>query len=105
MVLIVFVFTALLIFLPPFLRSRERKRLLEAAMAAAEKGYPIPEGLIETLIKASGEQAIPTRVRDLRNGIFLIGIALGIVALSFFAYMVCSILISKQALAIAIGVG
>ena len=68
---------AIVILVPLGLRSWERRRILDAVMAASNAGQPVPAQLIEALIAGSrGKEQHPREARDRRRGILLIGTAL-----------------------------
>jgi hypothetical protein len=73
---------ATVILLPRWIRSRERQRILDTVMQAAEKGTPLPESVIQSLIHAAAGGSAPTLPdpsRDMRRGVFLAMIGLSIV--------------------------
>jgi len=78
-----------LIFIP-WLRSRERGRILRALIEASEKGQALPADLMQSLIGAvSGVSRIPPASRDVRRGVFWLGAALTIVAIALAVYGFC----------------
>jgi hypothetical protein len=81
---------ATVILLPRWIRSRERQRILDTVMQAAEKGIALPEAVVQSLIRAAAgaSQPIPADpARDMRRGIFLvmIGLAIALMGLAVFA--------------------
>ena len=80
-------FLTAIIIVPIIMRSQDRARLHETVRLAYEKGQPVPPELIEILqrdTRSSGELEFKYGPgRDLRRAVILIGIALGLVAMSF----------------------
>jgi hypothetical protein len=90
LVLVVLLIPATVILVPRWMRSRERQRILEAVMQAAEKGISLPESVIQSLIRAAAGATAPTSPdpsRDMRRGVFLvmIGLSIALVGLAVFA--------------------
>lgn len=78
-----------LIFIP-WLRSRERQRILKALIEASEKGQTLPNELMQPLIGAvAGNSPAPSSARDIRRGVFWLGAALMIGALALALYGFC----------------
>jgi len=81
---------ATVILLPRWLRSRERERILNTVMQAAEKGISLPETIIQSLIRAAAGASLPVApdpARDMRRGVFLVavGAAVMVVGLAVLA--------------------
>jgi hypothetical protein len=80
-------FLTAIIIVPVVLRSRERARLHETLRIAYEKGQPVAPEMIELLQRdvrlGSGQTVNFGPDRDLRRAVILIGVALGLVAMSF----------------------
>ncbi len=80
-------FLTAIIIVPDVLRSRERARLHETLRIAYEKGQPVAPEMIELLqrdVRQGAERFGKYGPdRDLRWAVILIGIALGLVAMSF----------------------
>jgi hypothetical protein len=78
---------ALAILTPTWLRSQERRRILEALSAAAEKGTTLPHEHVAALL--DGVQGVrparaprprpPDHVRDMRRGTLLLALTAGVV--------------------------
>ena len=82
--LIFFVFLGAVILVPGYLKSRDRARLHETVRMAYDKGQPVPPELIQAL--QSGNLAtkdVNRSDKDLRAAVVLIGLSLGLVAMSF----------------------
>ncbi|MBN9320488.1 MAG: hypothetical protein BGN86_10360 [Caulobacterales bacterium 68-7] len=78
---IFFSFLAGIIIVPTVLKYKDRARMHETLRAAFERGQPIPPEVIQALqtdVKPSKRPDI-----DLRWAVILIGLALGLVAMSF----------------------
>ena len=79
-----FAFLTAVIIVPVIMRSRDRQRLHETLRLAYEKGQPVPPELIDVLQRsATGVDLRTSPDRDLRRAVVLIGVALGLVAMSF----------------------
>jgi uncharacterized protein DUF6249 len=72
----------------PWLRSRERERVLKVLMEASEKGQALPPAqFMQPLINAvTGSSPIPQSERDERRAVFWFGTALTIFALALALY-------------------
>lgn len=79
---------ALIVLIPAWWRARDRVRLLKLAAAAVERGQPLTKEALQTLPGARD----PQWRRDLRSGILLTGLGLGVVAVG-----VCVFVIGKAA--------
>ena len=82
-----FAFLAAIIIVPVIMRSRDRALLHETLRIAYDKGQPVAPEMIEMLQRdvreRSGRLARSSADRDLRWAVILIGLALGLVAMSF----------------------
>ena len=82
-----FAFLTAVIIVPVIMRSRDRPRLHETLRLAYEKGQPVPPELIELLQgDARAVNGLANRYgvhRDLRRAVVLMGLALGLLAMSF----------------------
>jgi hypothetical protein len=90
---IFFAFLTAIIVIPRYLRSRERERLHETLRLAYEKNQPLPPELIESLV-SDRPQPPPdpfTPDRDLRRGVVLVFVGLGIVAAAYALYLGISV--------------
>jgi hypothetical protein len=75
---------ATVILVPRYMRSRERQRILDTVMQAAEKGISLPENVIQSLIRAAAGASLPIPsdpARDMRRGVFLVAIGLAFMAI------------------------
>ena len=71
-----FLFLALVILVPGYLRSKEKERLHETLRLAYDKGQPVPPEMIEAL---QSSRVRPQPDRDLRRGIILLCVAAAMV--------------------------
>jgi hypothetical protein len=79
-----FAFLTAIIVIPAQLKSKERERMHETIRIAYEKGQPVPPELIDLLQRGgTGPDLRTSPDRDLRRAVVLIGVALGLVAMSF----------------------
>jgi hypothetical protein len=79
-----FAMIAALFLVPDYFKSKDRARLHETLRIAYEKGQPVPPELIQAL--QSGNLAtkdVNRSDKDLRAAVVLIGLSLGLVAMSF----------------------
>ncbi|HWE99950.1 MAG TPA: DUF6249 domain-containing protein [Caulobacteraceae bacterium] len=76
-------FVAAIILVPIYLRYKERTGLQDTLRKAYETGQPVPPELIEALHKGVAPRAPTTPERDLRSGIILICVGLGLAALGY----------------------
>ena len=72
-----FAMVAGIVIVPAILKSRERKEMQATLRAAIEKGQPLPPEVIEALSK-DNIKAPATASRDLRVGVILTAISIGI---------------------------
>jgi hypothetical protein len=78
---VMFGFLAAIILVPTILKYRDRGRMHETLRAAFERGQPIPPEIIQALqtdVKPARRPDV-----DLRWAVILIGLAFGLVAMSF----------------------
>lgn len=94
LMLIILGIPAVVILTPLLLRSWERRRILDAVMAASNAGQPVPQPVLEALI-ASTRRADPARLpppprheRDHRRGVFLISLGGVFAALGLMLYFI-----------------
>lgn len=67
------------IWIKNYFAAKDRANLHETLRAAYEKGQPVPPELIQSLQKQSlSTPPLPTPERDLRRGVILIAVALGL---------------------------
>ncbi len=73
---VILIIPAIVILTPLILRSWERRRILDAVMAASNAGQPVPAPVIEALIAGTRSKQIPPprHERDFRRGIFLMAV-------------------------------
>jgi hypothetical protein len=73
---------ATVILVPLALRSWERRRILDAVMAASQAGQPVPAPVIEALIAGQRDKRsiAPRHERDHRRGMFLMAVGGSFVA-------------------------
>ncbi|WGM47372.1 hypothetical protein KOAAANKH_02248 [Brevundimonas sp. NIBR10] len=62
---------------PGYLKHRERKEMQATLRASIEKGQPLPPEVIEALSK-EGVKAPPTAHSDLRVGVILLAVSIGV---------------------------
>jgi hypothetical protein len=74
---------AAIVIAPQYFKSRDRQKLQETLRVAFEKGQPVPPELIEAMSSNVTERFIPTPDRDLRRGLVLIAVGLGLVGLGY----------------------
>jgi Domain of unknown function (DUF6249) len=76
-----FTFIAAMVIVPNVLRYRERAKMHDTLRAAFERGQPVPPEIINALQTDVKRAENPNA--DLRRAVILIGVALGLVAMSF----------------------
>jgi hypothetical protein len=86
---IIFGSAVLVILMPIYWRTQERRRVLEAVGDMAKNGSPMSPDLVASLL-APIQQPIPNRLRDIRRGVVLISVAVGIVIIGFSAYVIAA---------------
>jgi hypothetical protein len=102
--LIVFGSIASIILLPVYWRGQLRRRVLETVKQMADSGSPMSTDLVLTLM-APVPQPLPTRQRDIRLGVLLLALALGIVLIGLAAFTIAmNTGGGKEAVAIGAGV-
>lgn len=72
-----FAMIAAIVIVPSYLKSRERKEMQGTLRAAIDKGQPLPPEVIEALSKDNIKPPA-TAARDLRLGVILLAISIGI---------------------------
>jgi hypothetical protein len=85
--LIVFGTIGSIILLPIFWRGQLRRRVLETIKQMADSGSPMSTDLVLSLM-APAPQPLPTRQRDIRLGVLLLALALGIVLIGLAAFTI-----------------
>jgi len=73
-----FVMVAAIVIIPAWLKSRERREMQQTVRAAIEKGQPLPPELVEALSKDVRPNRVPSAQRDLRIGVILLSVSIGI---------------------------
>ena len=68
---------AAIVIVPSYLKSRERKEMQATLRSAIEKGQPLPPEVIEALSKDNIKPR-PTAARDLRVGVILLAVSIGV---------------------------
>jgi Domain of unknown function (DUF6249) len=76
-------FLAAVILVPVYLRHRDRSQMQETLRTALEKGQTLPTELVTALQNSVASKTMPTREGDLRRGIVLIAVGLGLAALGY----------------------
>ena len=76
-------FLAAVILVPIYLRHRDRSQMQETLRTALEKGQTLPTELVTALQNSVASRTMPTREGDLRRGIVLIAVGLGLAALGY----------------------
>lgn len=79
-VLIVFIIFAAIVAIivgPGYIRSREKLATQAIVRAAIDKGQPLPQDLIDALTKEA-QAKLPSAARDLRLGVILLAVSVGI---------------------------
>lgn len=68
---------AAIVIVPTYLKSKERKEMQATLRAAIDKGQPLPPEVIEALSKDNIKPPA-TAARDLRIGVILLAVSIGI---------------------------
>ncbi|MEN5147377.1 DUF6249 domain-containing protein [Brevundimonas diminuta] len=79
-----FLMVVAIVVIPAWLKSRERREMQATLRSAIEKGQPLPPEVIETISKENVKPPA-TAARDLRTGVILLSVAVGI---AIFGYAV-----------------
>ncbi len=79
-----FLMVVAIVVIPAWLKSRERREMQATLRSAIEKGQPLPPEVIETISKDNVKPPA-TAARDLRTGVILLSVAVGI---AIFGYAV-----------------
>ena len=74
-----FAMIAAIVIGPRYLKSLERRKMAETLRAAIDKGQPLPPEVINMLTVDTKPPSSPQR--DLRRGVILVAVALGLVAM------------------------
>jgi len=79
-----FAFLAAIILVPGYLKSKDRGRMHETLRIAYDKGQPVPPELIQAIQSGTEiSRDVNRSEKDLRAAVILIGLSLGLVAMSF----------------------
>jgi hypothetical protein len=81
--LIFWTFLAAIIIGPIYFRHRDRVQMHETLRSAFEKGVALPPELITSLQGNLAAKTMPTREGDLRRGIVLVGVGIGVAILGY----------------------
>ena len=76
-------FLGSVILVPIYLRHRDRTQMQETLRVAMEKGQTLPADLVIALQNSIAAKTMPTREGDLRRGIVLIALGIGMVGLGY----------------------
>lgn len=79
-----FLMVVAIVVIPSWLKSRERREMQATLRAAIEKGQTLPPEVIEAISKDNAKPPA-TAARDLRTGVILLAVAVGI---AIFGYAV-----------------
>lgn len=77
-----FAMIAAIVVVPSWLKSRERREMQATLRASIEKGQALPPEVIEAISKENKKEPA-TAARDLRTGVVLLSIAIGIALLAY----------------------
>jgi hypothetical protein len=66
---------------PNYLKARERREVQKTVRMALDKGQPLPPEVIDALSKDITRR-LPSRTRDIRNGVIWLAVGFGIAAFS-----------------------
>lgn len=83
-----FAMIAAIVIVPAWFKSKERKEMQATLRASVEKGQPLPPEVIEALSR-DNTKTPSTASRDLRIGVILLSVAIGIgAAFSWLGYQI-----------------
>jgi len=77
-----FAMIAAIVLVPTWLKSRERRDMQATLRASVEKGQSLPPEVIEAISK-DNSKPVQTAHRDLRAGVILLSVAIGIALLGY----------------------
>lgn len=77
-----FAMIAGIVLVPTWLKSRERREMQATLRASIEKGQALPPEVIEAISKDNAKP-VQTAHRDLRAGVILLSVAIGIALLGY----------------------
>ncbi|TCS14873.1 DUF6249 domain-containing protein [Caulobacter sp. BK020] len=72
-----FLMVAAIVIVPAWLKNRERREMQQTVRAAIEKGQALPPELIEALSKDVQPKKVSSAHRDLRIGVILLAVSVG----------------------------
>lgn len=78
-----FIMVVLIVVVPAWLKSRERKEMQETLRSAIEKGQPLPPEVIEALSR-DNIKVPATAAKDIRVGMILLSVSIGIALMGYF---------------------
>lgn len=70
-----------IVVVPTYLKSKEKRETQETMRRAIDKGQPLPPEVIDAMTRDVAKN-IPSRTRDIRQGIIWLAIGVGIAAFS-----------------------
>ena len=79
--LTLFAMIAAIVIVPRYLQSLERRKMADTLRAAIEKGQPLPAEVVSLMTAEVRVRPPPSPQRDLRRGLILLGVALGLVVM------------------------
>ncbi|WP_427791990.1 DUF6249 domain-containing protein [Brevundimonas diminuta] len=77
-----FLMVVAIVVIPSWLKSRERREMQATLRAAIEKGQTLPPEVIEAISKDNAKPPA-TAARDLRTGVILLAVAIGIAVFGY----------------------
>lgn len=77
-----FLMVVAIVVIPSWLKSRERREMQATLRAAIEKGQSLPPEVIEAISKNNAKPPA-TAARDLRTGVILLAVAIGIAVFGY----------------------
>lgn len=77
-----FIMVIAIVVIPSWLKSRDRREMQATLRTAIEKGQPLPADLIDSLTRQEIKTP-PSAAKDIRTGVVLIAVSLGIAILGY----------------------
>lgn len=77
-----FIMVVAIVAIPAWLKSRDRREMQATLRSAIEKGQPLPPEVIESITKDNVKPPA-TAARDLRTGVILLAVAVGLAILGY----------------------
>jgi len=77
-----FIMVVAIVAIPAWLKSRDRREMQATLRSAIEKGQPLPPEVIESITKDNVKPPA-TAARDLRTGVILLAVAIGIAIMGY----------------------